>query len=50
MPVIKRNLDIHNIDVIPAPEANPESLGYSAQIVESAEPGKPGIVFYNTAE
>lgn len=50
MPVLKRNLDIHNIQVIPAPEANPESPGYAAQIVESAEPGKPGIVFFNTAE
>lgn len=48
MPVIKRNLGIDNITVIPAPEANPESPGYAAPIVEAAEPGKPGIVFYNT--
>lgn len=48
MPVIRRNLGIENIQVIPGPEANADAPGYSAQIVEAAEPGKPGIVFYNT--
>lgn len=49
MPYIKRQLGMDNIDVVPVTEADTEAPGYAAPIVESAEPGKPGIVFYNTS-
>lgn len=49
MPYIKRQLGMDTIDVVPSTEADPESPGYAAPIVEAAEPGKPGIVFYNTS-
>ena len=49
MPYIKRQLGMDRIDVIPSTEADPEAPGYAAPIVETAEPGKPGIVFYNTS-
>lgn len=48
MPYLKRQLGIPTIDVVPVTEAQPDEPGYAAAIVESAEPGRPGIVFYNT--
>lgn len=50
MSYLKKQLGIETIDVVPSNEAKESDLGYTANIVEGAEPGKPGIVFYNIPE
>lgn len=47
---MKRQLGIELINIVAASQADPEQLGYQQPIVEAAEPGKPGIVLYNTPE
>jgi len=50
MPYFRRTLGMENISVAAAesaPTGGEGEAGYVQQIVESAEPGSPGIVLYN---
>lgn len=47
MPYITRQLGF-TVQVVPVDQAIPDAPGHTSNIVESAEPGSPGIVFYNT--
>jgi len=48
LPYIRRNLGIQAIVAVKAEEAAEGQEGFNGPIVEAAEPGNPGIVFYNT--
>jgi leucyl-tRNA synthetase len=47
LPWIKRQLSIENIEVLMVEQAVEGSKGWSETTVNAAEPGKPGVVFYN---
>ncbi|KDE08386.1 leucyl-tRNA synthetase, cytoplasmic [Microbotryum lychnidis-dioicae p1A1 Lamole] len=47
MAYVKRQLGMDKIDVVAIAEIKEDEPGMIAPIVEAAEPGKPGIVFYN---
>lgn len=47
MPYLRRTLGIEHVQVVLVENAQAGSLGYDMVPVEKAEPGSPGIVFYN---
>ncbi|KAK4046224.1 cytosolic leucyl tRNA synthetase [Microbotryomycetes sp. JL201] len=48
MPFLQRQLGLDDIKIAPVSEAKEGDAGYNGPIVEAAEPGRPGIVFFNT--
>jgi len=47
MPYLRRTLGVDSIEVVLVENAQVGSQGYEAVPVERAEPGSPGVVFFN---